>query len=142
MWHRPMKHAQGYTGSYWTLPSGDYSLLIAPAAARATINKTTMLNVPALLAVLMAIAMRRYNTKHIARWRWSRAFIKATKRRHRAITLSDSSVAVITMLLFGLMFEVRWRNFVGRWQLLHRGVTYQSDEMDLADGVEYLYSGC
>jgi hypothetical protein len=45
------------------------------------------------------------------------------------------------MLLIGLMFEVRWRNFVGRWHLLHRGVTYQSDGKDLADGVEYLYRG-
>ena len=34
-----------------------------------------------------------------------------------------------------------WRNFVGRWQLLHKGVTYQSDGKDLADGVKYLYWG-
>ncbi len=26
-------------------------------------------------------------------------------------------------------------------QYLHRGVTYQSDRKDLADGVEYLYRG-
>ena len=26
-------------------------------------------------------------------------------------------------------------------QYLHRGVTYQSDGKDLADGVEYLYGG-
>ena len=26
-------------------------------------------------------------------------------------------------------------------QYLHRGVTYQSDGKDLADGVEYLYQG-
>jgi hypothetical protein len=45
------------------------------------------------------------------------------------------------MLLFGLMFEVRWLDFVGRWQLLHRGVTYQSDGKDMADGVQYLYRG-
>jgi hypothetical protein len=45
------------------------------------------------------------------------------------------------MLLIGLIFEVRWRDFVGRWQLLHMGVTYQSDGKDLADGVEYLYGG-
>ena len=31
-----------YIGSHWTLPSGDYSLRIAPTAAMATINKTTM----------------------------------------------------------------------------------------------------
>jgi len=42
------------------------------------------------------------------------------------------------MLLIGLMFKVRWRNFVGRWQLLQ---TYQSDGKDLADGVDYLNWG-
>ena len=40
MRHRPMHHVQGYTGSHWTLPLGDYSLCIASAAARATANKT------------------------------------------------------------------------------------------------------
>ena len=39
--HRPMKHDQGYTGSHWTPPSGNYSLRIAPAAAMATANKPT-----------------------------------------------------------------------------------------------------
>jgi len=42
MWHHPMHHVQGYTGSHWTLPSGDYSLRIASAAASATANKTLM----------------------------------------------------------------------------------------------------
>jgi hypothetical protein len=41
-WHRPMRHVQGYSGSYWTLPSGNYSLHIAPAAARATGKQTTI----------------------------------------------------------------------------------------------------
>ena len=39
------------------------------------------------------------------------------------------------------MFEVRWLIFVGRWQLLHRGVKYQSDGKDMVDGVEYLNGG-
>ncbi len=39
--HRPMRHVQGYSGSHWTLPSGNYLLRIAPVAARATANKTT-----------------------------------------------------------------------------------------------------
>jgi hypothetical protein len=47
-------------------PSGNYSLRIAPAATRATINTTIMQHVPTLLAVLMAIAMRRYYTVRIA----------------------------------------------------------------------------
>jgi hypothetical protein len=42
--HRPMQHqhVQGYSGSHWTPPSGDHSLRIAPAAARATGKQTTI----------------------------------------------------------------------------------------------------
>jgi hypothetical protein len=61
-WHRPMQHIQGYIGSHLTLPSGNSSHRIAPAAAMATINTPTMQNVPSLLAVLMAIAMQWYYT--------------------------------------------------------------------------------
>ncbi len=75
MWHRPMQHVQGYSGSHWTPPSGDYSLRIALAAARATANKTTMYHVPTLMAISVVITMWRYYTTRIARWRRSRAFI-------------------------------------------------------------------
>jgi hypothetical protein len=37
--HRPMRHVQGYSGSHWMPPLGNYLLRIAPAAARATANK-------------------------------------------------------------------------------------------------------
>jgi hypothetical protein len=40
--HCPMQHVQGYSGSHWTPPSGDYLLCIAPAAARATGKQTTI----------------------------------------------------------------------------------------------------
>ena len=60
-----------------------------PSAARATINLTMMQHVLNLLAISMAIAMRRYYTTHIARWRRFVAFIKATKRHHRTSTRSD-----------------------------------------------------
>ncbi len=40
-WHCLMRHVQGYLGSHWTPPLGDYLLGIAPVAARATANKTT-----------------------------------------------------------------------------------------------------
>jgi hypothetical protein len=40
--HRPMQHVQGYSGSHWTPPMGNYLLLIAPAAARATGKQTTI----------------------------------------------------------------------------------------------------
>ncbi len=38
--HLPMRHVQGYSGSYWTPASSDYLLRIAPAAARATGKQT------------------------------------------------------------------------------------------------------
>jgi hypothetical protein len=40
--HRPMRHVQGYSESHWMLASGNYSLRIAPAAARATGKQTTI----------------------------------------------------------------------------------------------------
>jgi hypothetical protein len=89
MRHCPMQHVQGYTGSHWMLPSGNYSLRIAPAAARATANKTTMQNAPTLLAVLMATMMRQYNNERMAQWRSFMAFIKATKRCHQVSTRFD-----------------------------------------------------
>ena len=51
--NRPNQHCQGFTGSHWTPPSGNYSLRIDPAAARTTANKTTMQNVPTSLAVFV-----------------------------------------------------------------------------------------
>jgi hypothetical protein len=55
-----MQYDQGFTGSNWTPPSGDYSLRIAPSATRAAINSTTMQHALTLLAILMAIVMRPY----------------------------------------------------------------------------------
>jgi hypothetical protein len=40
--HCPMRHVQSYSGSHRTPASGDYSLRIAPAAARATGIQTTI----------------------------------------------------------------------------------------------------
>jgi hypothetical protein len=40
--HCPMWHVQGYSRSHWMLPSGNYLLRIAPAAARATGKQTTI----------------------------------------------------------------------------------------------------
>jgi hypothetical protein len=83
-----MQNDQDFPGSHWMPPSGDYSLRIAQATTRAIIITTMMQHVPTLLVILMAIAMQRYYTTRIARWRRFRAFIKATKRHHRASTRS------------------------------------------------------
>jgi hypothetical protein len=74
----PDGHVQGYSGSHWMPPLGDYLLCIAPAAAVATVNKTTMKNATTLLVILMATAVRRYNTAHNARWRRFRDSLETT----------------------------------------------------------------
>jgi hypothetical protein len=48
-----------------------------------------MQHLPTLLAVSMAIAMRRYYTVRIGRWRRFVALIKATNHHHWASTHSD-----------------------------------------------------
>ncbi len=87
--HHPMQHIQGFSGSHWTPPLGDYLLRIAPAAARATANKMTTKNVPKRLAIFMAAAVRGYNTAHIARWRRFRALLEATRRCHWASIVAN-----------------------------------------------------
>jgi hypothetical protein len=49
-------------------------------------------NTPAKLAILMAMAMRRYVTVCITRWRRSRASLEATGRCHRASIMPDNIV--------------------------------------------------
>jgi hypothetical protein len=70
-----MQHVQGYPGSHWTPPSGNYLLGIALVAARVTANKTTMKKWTNFAGHLMAVAVRRYDTTRIAQWRRSRALV-------------------------------------------------------------------
>jgi hypothetical protein len=88
--HCPMQHVQGYTRRHWTPPLGNYLLSIAPAAARATSKQMKMKSAPNLLAVLMAMLMRRYVTLCIIRWRRSRASLEATGRHHCASIMSNN----------------------------------------------------
>ena len=88
---RATPEATGRCHRATTRSSGYYSLRITPATDRASINKTTMQNIPTLLVVLMAIERGQYHTQRIAQWRGSRAFIKATKCRHQASTHSNST---------------------------------------------------
>ncbi len=53
-------------------------------------NKQQSTNTPKKVAILMAMAMRRYVTAHIAWWRRSRASLEATGRCHRASIFSDN----------------------------------------------------
>ncbi len=121
--HRPMQHDQGSTGSHWTPPSGNYSLRIAPSAARAAINSTMMHHALTLLAVSMAIAMRRYYTAHIAQWQRSVACIKATKRHHQTSTRSDIIKKICKLWLFGTFHrEKELQLQLTCWSLITIGV--------------------
>ncbi len=53
-------------------------------------NKQQSTNTPKKVAVLMAMAMHRHITTHIAQWRRSGASLEATGRRHWASIMSDN----------------------------------------------------
>jgi len=86
-----MQHDQGFTGSHWMPPSGNYLLCIAQAAAREGDNQ---LNDDATWTHFVGrfdghrdVAV--LHTAHIAQWRRFMAFIKATECHHRMSTCSD-----------------------------------------------------
>jgi hypothetical protein len=53
-------------------------------------NQQQSTNTPTKLAALMAMAMCRYVTAHIARWRKSRALLEATGCRHWVSIMSNN----------------------------------------------------
>jgi hypothetical protein len=53
-------------------------------------NKQQSTNTPKKVAMLMAVAVRRYNTAHIAQWRSSRDLLEATGCCHRASIMSNN----------------------------------------------------
>ncbi len=94
-----------------------------------------------LLAISMAVAMQQYNTARIAQWRRFVAFIKATKRRHRASTCSDSikrDTPTPRIQYFQSFRLRRWHDQAG-WLRNLLGVTYQWKAKDLANAREYSY---
>ena len=105
--HCPMRHVQGYSGSHWILALGDYLLRIAPASARATGTKQQSTNTQAKLAVLMATAMRWYDTVCIAQWMRSRALLEATGCHHWASACSNSINWTCQHLLLLMFFIVK-----------------------------------
>ncbi len=88
--HCLMQHVQGYTGSLWMTPLGNYLLHIAPAAAMVPSKQQHWKYTAPLPAILMSMTMHRYNTKHIPQWRRSRASLEVTGCCHRASICSDS----------------------------------------------------
>jgi len=93
-------------------------------------------NVLPLLTILMAVAVRRYNTTRIAWWRRFMAFLKATKRRHRVSTHSDRIKGTSQCREFTIFFKSfrrrrrrdwsGWqRNLLGVWHINGKPRTWQ-----------------
>ena len=119
------------------LGNSDNWLRIAPVAARATANKKKVQNVSTLITISMAIAVRRYYTPRIARWRRFLAFIKNTKRRHRACTRSDRHQSDMPNPISGVYFIVKSLKKSSSCPNNNRGVTHQTDEKHLNNMSEY-----
>jgi hypothetical protein len=64
-------------------------------------------NTPTKLAILMAMAMCRYVTAHIAQWRRSRASLEATGRHHRASIMPNNIVRTWLRQFFFNVFIVK-----------------------------------
>jgi hypothetical protein len=70
-------------------------------------NKQQSTNTPTKLAILMAMAMRRYVTAHIAQWRRSRAIIEATGCRHWASIMPDNIKGTWLHRFFLMFFIIK-----------------------------------
>ncbi len=85
-------------------------------------------NVSTCLAILMAVAVRRYYTVHITWWRRSMAFIKATKCHHWASTHSDTINWTHLPLIFGVYFIVKSLKKSSSCPNNNRGVTHPDEK--------------
>jgi hypothetical protein len=88
--HCPMQHVQGYTRSHWMLPLGDYLLCIAPAAARATANKTMMKTYTYFSGHFDGHGNAPVHHRAHSPWRTSRASLEATGHHHQASIMSNN----------------------------------------------------
>ncbi len=138
-----MRHVQGYPGSHWMPSLGDYSLSIAPAAARATANKTTMKKWTNFAGHFKALAVCWYYTACITQWRRSRALVEATGCHH---WVSLWPIVVIGhAYFFFLAFSsstCRIRSLVeAKAPINNRGMTYQTKKKDITNLSEYFMGG-
>ncbi len=97
-------------------------------------NKQQSTNTPKKLAVLMAMAMRRYVIVHITRWRRFRALLDATKRRHRASIAANScnrSCMCHFLWVFSSSTCTKRSQVDAKAPVFNRGITYQTKEKGL-----------
>ncbi len=94
-------------------------------------NKQQSTNTPKKVAMLMAAAVRRYNTARITRWRRSRALLEATGCCHWASIMSNN-INRTWLQRFFLCFHrqnVRKRSRVdAKNPVFNKGMTYQMKE--------------
>jgi hypothetical protein len=87
-------------------------------------------NAPTLLAILMAVAMCRFNTAHITQWRRSRASLEATGCCHLASIVANSSnwSCICCFFMFFIVKLVeKGCGLALRPPVFNRGMPYQSD---------------
>ncbi len=92
-------------------------------------NKQQSTNTPKKVAVLMAMAMRRYVTARIAWWRRSRASLDATGCHHWASVMSDNINRTWLRRFFLCFHHQNRRKRSGvdaKTPVFNRGMTYQS----------------
>ncbi len=98
------------------------------------VNKQQSTNTPKKVAMLMAVAVHRYNTAHIAQWRRSRALLEATGRHHRASIMSNN-INWTWLCHFFWCFHCqnrRKRSQVdAKTPVFNRSMTYQTKEKSL-----------
>jgi hypothetical protein len=133
-WHCPMQHVQGYLGSHWTPPLGNYLLVSPQQPPEQQAIKQQSTNTPKKVAMLMAAAVRQYNTAHIDQWRRSRVLLEATGRRHWASIMSDN-INRTWLRRFFLCFYHQNRRKRSRVDtktpVFNRGMTYKTKETGL-----------
>ncbi len=107
-------------------------------------NKQQSTNTAKKVAVLMAMAMRGYVTTCIARWRRSRASLKATGRHQRASIMSDN-INWTWLQRFFLCFDRQHRRkrsrVYAKTPVFNRGMTYQSKQKGLTKVSIYCIGG-
>ena len=98
-------------------------------------------NTPTKLAVLMAIAMRRYNTPRIAQWKRSRASLEATGCHHQASTCSNRHQSDMPTPVFSDVYHKKGHKTTRIAPDNNRGMTHQIDEKHLTSLIEYFDGG-
>jgi len=136
--HHPMQHVQDYIRSHWTPPSGDYSLCIAPAGARATANKT--INKMYSLCWPFWWPWRctgPYRTRRLMEEVQDFHKSHYTKRCHQASTHSDRHQSDMPTPILGVYFILKLLKKGSSCPSNNMGMTHQSDEKHLNNMAEY-----